>query len=237
MQVPLAVIFYFLTDASNNGDWQVTPNGSGTCVPRPIPPFPFSPRPCSQAARPRRALSLPCESGRRLGNPNLWTQICFQTLVMQFVIFFFNLIPAYTFDMGRVLVDVFCVGGFEMESAAKAIAALGGGLGLGVGAYGVIFSIMDNTFNNAVQIGFWALLMTYFLWKAARLSRPSSGRPRPRRRVASVGWGCRAAPAVPQRGLLPRAQVKAGKLHEHPMFANYELDSAATAAAAATYRL
>ena len=105
MQVPLAVIFYFLTDASNNGDWQVTPNGSGTCVPRPIPPFPFSPRPCSQAARPRRALSLPCESGRRLGNPNLWTQICFQTLVMQFVIFFFNLIPAYTFDMGRVLVD------------------------------------------------------------------------------------------------------------------------------------
>ena len=140
------------------------------------------------------------DGGVSASTPSFWTQICWTNLVMNVVMFAFNLgIPAYPLDGGRILVDLFAMCNFERDSAAGVTWALSAFLGAGILTYGVVISVMaraphdaprnlphtradggaarrargaqNNAFSCAVLIGMWVCWQAWGVWRAYKGGR------------------------------------------------------------------
>ena len=95
---------------------------------------------------------------------DFWLQLCSLSLLLQFILFFTNLLlPVYPLDGGRLLVNTLSHLGVGLESAAYIVSAAG----LGVG--GLIFGL--GLLGSATQaaFGLWVLYSAFLLrQKAAR---------------------------------------------------------------------
>lgn len=106
----------------------------------------------------------------------LWIHLCSGAITIQFILFFFNLLPAFPLDGGRLFASFLVLGNVEEIRVNKICAIVGGAVGS--------FIFLQSLFNiilsqNSLFFGWSSLLIAAFiiahswqLWNSSESSKP-----------------------------------------------------------------
>jgi Zn-dependent protease/CBS domain-containing protein len=98
-----------------------------------------------------------------LGEGNILSPLCFLLFLLNFLIAIFNMFPGYPLDGGRVLRSILWKRGTDLDEAT----VLTGRFGQVIGIVMILFGIFIAVFRGQVFIGFWTIMVGFFLFDSA----------------------------------------------------------------------